>query len=40
MTKWCRNPECGEEFSPDEYEGDYCSWECMDRVTELEDQES
>lgn len=40
LTKWCENPECREAFDPTEHDETYCSWECMDRASELEDEDA
>jgi hypothetical protein len=39
MTKYCENPECGEEFDPTEHDEEFCSPGCEDRVRELEDED-
>lgn len=31
LTAWCKNPECGEEFTTTETSNDeFCSWGCED----------
>jgi hypothetical protein len=39
MTKWCENPECREEFAATETSNGFCSWECEERASEIEDEE-
>ncbi len=38
-TRYCENPECREAFDPTETANGFCSWECEERASEIEDEE-